>query len=351
MKRTYQLSIILPMLLLLITSNVKASDWTYIASLEGQWQFSVGDDPDWAKPSTDVSGWDRIFVPAAWERYYEGYNGYGWYRKDFSIKSLPAEGPIALFLGCIDDVDEVFINGVKVGQTGSFFPHFKSAYNVERKYDIPRKLLKPTNNVIAVRVYDEGRDGGIVSGRRIGICYDNDNSLLSVNLSGKWKFSTYRQSNVNNENFDDSKWGTMDVPGTWESQGLPDHDGYGWYRKRFTIPTNLNSQKLYLVLGKIDDTDRVYFNGNQLGRTESRNYNIRTNADYRKNRIYEIPSRMLKAENVVVVEVNDYRGVGGIYEGPVGIMTEKDVEIYSDRLKKESHEFNSFWEFIDYAFD
>src|SRR5574344_475433 len=327
MKRIYQLSIIVIMLLL--TVNAKASNWTYIANLEGMWQFSVGDDPNWAKPSTDVSGWDRISVPGAWERYYEGYNGYGWYRKEFNIKSLPDEGPIMLFLGCIDDADEVFLNGGKIGQTGSFFPHYKSAYNVERKYDIPRNLLKNTNNVIAVRVYDEGRDGGIVSGQRIGICYDNDNSLLSVDLSGMWKFSTYRKSNVDEENFDDSKWSSIMVPATWESQGFPDHDGYGWYRKRFTIPSNLSSQKLYLVLGKIDDTDRVYLNGNQLGRTESRNYNIRANVDYRKNRVYEIPSRMLKTENVVVVEVNDYKGEGGIYEGPVGIMTEKNVKIYS----------------------
>ena len=349
MKRTYQLSIIVIMLLL--TVNAKASNWTYIANLEGMWQFSVGDDPNWAKPSTDVSGWDRINVPGAWERYYEGYNGYGWYRKEFNIKSLPDEGPIMLFLGCIDDADEVYLNGVKIGQTGSFFPHYKSAYNVERKYDIPRNLLKNTNNVIAVRVYDEGRDGGIVSGQRIGICYDNDNSLLSVDLSGMWKFSTYRKSNVDEENFDDSKWSSIMVPATWESQGFPDHDGYGWYRKRFTIPSNLSSQKLYLVLGKIDDTDRVYLNGNQLGRTESRNYNIRANADYRKNRVYEIPSRMLKTENVVVVEVNDYHGVGGIYEGPGGIMTEKNVKIYSDRIKEEYREFNSFWEFIDYTFN
>ena len=100
-----------------------------------------------------------------------------------------------------------------------------------------------------------------------------------------------------------------------------------------------------------DDPDWVYLNGNQLGRTESRNYNIRANADYRKNRVYEIPSRMLKTENVVVVEVNDYHGVGGIYEGPVGIMTEKNVKIYFDRIKEEYREINSFWEFIDYAFD
>ncbi len=350
MKAKFQHSAILIFIFLLITFNTKANDWTYIVDLEGQWNFSVGDNLDWAKPSTDISDWDKIYVPAEWERYYENYNGYAWYRKTFSIKSLPNDGQIALLLGYIDDVDEVFINGVKVGQSGNFFPNYSSAYDVERKYYIPRNILKPSNNVIAIRVYDEALRGGIYGGKKIGIFYDNDHALLSYDLSGKWKFSTYRNSDVNEEKFDDSKWKYIDVPSTWESQGYPEHDGFGWYRKNFIMPTNLKSQKLFLILGKIDDTDRVYLNGKQLGRTESIRQRNRSHNDYRKHRIYEIPAGYIKSENVIVVEVNDYQGVGGIYEGPVGIMTKKNVEIYTDRIR-DNIEINSVGDFIRYLFD
>lgn len=350
MKTKIQFTVVLTIALALLSLNSNASVWTYIVDLEGQWSFSVGDNPEWAKPSTDVSDWDKIFVPAEWERYYENYNGYGWYRKNFNIKSLPEEGTIALLLGCIDDVDEVFINGIKVGQTGSFFPNYKSAYDIERIYYIPKNILKTTDNVIAIRVYDEAIRGGIYTGRKIGLCYDNNQMLLSLDLSGKWKFSPYSKKDIFDIDFDDSKWHSVSVPSPWEYQGFEDLDGYGWYRKRFTMPSTLRSERLYLVLGKIDDTDRVYLNGRPLGRTESKNYNNRRNSDYKKHRIYEIPSGYLKAENIVVVEVRDYQGIGGIYEGPVGIMTKRNMEIYSSRIE-EDMEINSFGDFIRWFID
>ena len=182
------------LLVMVLGANpLSASKWGRVVNLKGLWHFSVGDDQRWANRDFDSRNWDKLQVPSNLDDFYRGYNGYAWYRRNFDINTFPDQGELVLKLGQIDDVDEVFINGVKIGQTGSFPPNFKTAYNVERLYVIPEGILRNENNLIAVRVYDTSGPGGIVGGDNIGIFYDNDHNLLSFDLSGKWKFSIYRE--------------------------------------------------------------------------------------------------------------------------------------------------------------
>lgn len=335
----FQCVILSLFLLCIITTKSHATQWSSVVNLSGAWSFTVGDNPEWANPKTDISDWDRIFVPGKWEDFYPGYNGYAWYRKNFDMKPYPKTGKIWLLLGKIDDVDEVYINGVKIGQTGSFFPNYQSAYNIERKYPIPNNLLKNTGNVIAVRVYDEALEGGIVHGDEIGIFYDNDHALLSFDLSGGWKFSIYRETGITRENFNDKDWDVINVPQSWESQGYLNHDGTAWYRKEFMLTRDLQNEELYLSLGKIDDLDKVFLNGVEIGRTQNLAYydRFRKSDAWRMYRVYKIPTSLLKAKNVLVVEVYDDWGEGGIYEGPVGLVTKKNARIIEDRNRENYH--------------
>lgn len=326
--------------------STMAANWDQLVDLEGTWYFTVGDDANWAEVDVDMSRWDKIHVPDNWEKYYKEYNGYGWYRKSFEMRWIPKEGQVVLFLGQIDDVDEVFVNGVKVGQSGSFFPDYQSAYSHNRQYYLPKDLIRKGKNSIAVRVYDEGGGGGMVSGRDIGIYYDTDYTLLSQDLSGLWKFSTHRNGDVFSESYDDSDWDEIQVPGHWESQGYENHDGLAWYRTQFTVPQKLKEENLYLVLGKIDDTDRVFLNGEPFARTEYLDgyskYN-KWNA-YNLYRVYRLPSNKIKHVNTLVVEVKDTGIGGGIYEGPVGIMTGRDAGIILERNDEDF--FNNPIEYI-----
>src|SRR5207302_308521 len=66
-----------------------------------------------------------------------------------------------------DDVDETFLNGVKLGQTGAFPPNYRSEWQAYRRYRIPVDALNwGGENVLAVRVYDGAGPGGIWSVRR-----------------------------------------------------------------------------------------------------------------------------------------------------------------------------------------
>ncbi len=143
--------------------------------LSGEWLFKTGDDLRWANPEFDDSDWAKVKVPATFESQgYLNYDGFAWYRLHFDVpKELLDEKDVVLLLGRIDDADETFLNGVKIGETGKFSPEKKTEWMKLRAYPIPYGLLKQKNNVLAVRVCDFGFDGGIFKGP-IGIILKKD---------------------------------------------------------------------------------------------------------------------------------------------------------------------------------
>jgi len=59
------------------------------------------------------------------------------------------------------------VNGTKVGQTGAFPPSYRGDRSAYRRYAVPASMLHwGGENVLAVRVYDGGGDGGLWTGRR-----------------------------------------------------------------------------------------------------------------------------------------------------------------------------------------
>jgi hypothetical protein len=143
--------------------------------LTGPWMFRTGDDPAAAAKDYDDRGWEPIRVPDTWERAgHPGYDGPAWYRTRFSLPVPSPERtggrldlPVWLELGCLDDVDETFVNGAKVGQRGDFPPAYRSEWRTFRRYAVPAHLLDwGGENVVAIRVYDGGGDGGFWSVRR-----------------------------------------------------------------------------------------------------------------------------------------------------------------------------------------
>ncbi|PWD98044.1 beta galactosidase jelly roll domain-containing protein [Marinilabilia rubra] len=332
--------IILTALFFLQVTNVAASDIESIVRLTGYWKFNIGDDMAWAEKDFDDSQWDRLYAPGSWEdQGYVGYNGYAWYRNRVEIPAGRYTDQLTLNLGRIDDVNEVYFNGTLVGQTGMFPPNFQTAYNVPVTYSIPKYLINENGeNTIAVRVYDEGREGGLL-GDDMALGYDRDIRMLSQNLAGNWKieFSNF-DSKCRMPGFDDSEWKEVYVPATWESQGYNHYDGQAVYRKEFRLKRDLITKRLYLVLGKIDDEDSVYLNGKLIGKTKDM-YNTRFanrfTGDWQIRRAYEVPEGLLNVNgtNTLAVVVYDHRGEGGIYEGPVGFMTQDAYAYYLDKYE------------------
>ncbi len=105
--------------------------------------------------------------------------------------------------------------------------------------------------------------------------------------------------------FDAAGWPRMQLPGLWErAGGLPDYDGVVWYRKEIDVPADAAGKPLTLHLAVIDDADTTFFNGVQVGNTDS----------YNALRVYSVPAELVKAgRNVIAVRVVDTGGGGGIH--------------------------------------
>ncbi len=334
------------------SSNFKLTEKMFIhvesayIDLEGNWRFSIGDDTAWALPDFKDNDWEKIKVPAMWEdQGFHGYNGYAWYRKTFDVPKDLVDENFILNVGFIDDVDQTFVNGKLVGMSGGFPPQFVTSYAAHREYSIPKELLKAGKNTIAIRVYDAQLGGGITGGV-IGftpISLDSRHiSLLDldIDLSGTWKFHTGDESNWKDTAYDDTTWKHIYVPAYWEIQGYQNYDGFAWYRKKFTLPAEYANQKMVLMLGKIDDIDQTYVNGTLVGSVgawinDQLPEYFNQNNEWEEIRGYYIPDNVLipGKENIIAVRVYDGFVDGGIYQRPIGLITQKKYREYWNNQK------------------
>lgn len=127
--------------------------------------------------------------------------------------------------------------------------------------------------------------------------------------------------------YDDSAWQSMRVGEPWDDQGLVDYDGYVWLRLSFEIDEGLKTsddykkyEALKVILGKIDDVDQTFFNGEAIGQTGS--FPDAFSGDWVTTRSYLIPNHLIRwgEKNVLAVRVYDDEGPGGLYEGPYELL-------------------------------
>lgn len=114
-------------------------------------------------------------VPGAWEG--NGapgdHDGVAWYVATVVLDDADLGHEMLLSLGRIDDADETWINGVRVGAT--------DGWDAERRYPVPVHAVRRGSNRIAVRVRDDGGAGGLR-----GPAPSLTGPATSIDLSGRW---------------------------------------------------------------------------------------------------------------------------------------------------------------------
>jgi hypothetical protein len=95
-------------------------------------------------------------VPGRWEGngLAADADGVAWYVGEITLADADTAGDLLLNPGTLDDDDEAWFNGTRIGATAGF--------GAPRSYAVPRKLLRAGVNRIAIRVTDTGGAGGWV---------------------------------------------------------------------------------------------------------------------------------------------------------------------------------------------
>jgi len=334
----------------LIALSSPAMDLKKAIDLNGSWRFEIGDRAEYAGVNYDDSHWDVIRAPGRWEdQGFPGYDGYAWYRRTFILGDDLKEKKLLLLLGQIDDVDQVYLNGHLIAGSGHMPPEYSTAYNQNRIYELPPVFLQfGASNILAIRVYDDMEAGGIINGD-LGVYIWRDYPELVADLGGYWRFHTGDDLRWRHEQLDDQDWDRIVVPLRWELQGYEDYDGYAWYRRSVFLDDTHKGETLILALGKIDDIDEVYFNGRRIGGNghfPARNEEVRNNSCWNRERFYTIPNDLIRwdGENAIAVRTYDAWLDGGIYEGPVGILTRHEYLRQKKSLKEQFWEIFEGWE-------
>src|SRR5262249_14674356 len=86
----------------------------------------------------------------------------------------------------VDNAQETFVNGVKIGAAGSFPPNYTNGYAAKGDYIVTDALTRdPRGLWIAIRVYDHDGRGGFK-----GASPSLHRGAESISLTGKWDFRT-----------------------------------------------------------------------------------------------------------------------------------------------------------------
>lgn len=145
-------------------SEANIDSATELPVVKGEWKFKGGDDALWKNPGLDDASWQSVKLPAPWEEHsnYTADNVVGWFRRELTVPADLQGKDLFINVGKIDDADETYFNGVKVGGLGQFPPHYTTAWDIIRRYKVPHELIHyGGKNTIAVRVFDGVQGGGI----------------------------------------------------------------------------------------------------------------------------------------------------------------------------------------------
>ncbi len=207
----------------------------------------------------------------------------------------------------------------------------------------PEHLLLIFRNVRSLKMKNTRRLAAGLFAFFVLLCADHTFSRdTRLDLSGGWVIKIGDDHAWAQPDFDDSDWQSIQTAGAWESGGMAGYDGFAWYRVKFTVPESWREKArhgfLGLFLGRIDDVDFTYFNGEQIGTTGSLPPDYRT--AFYADRTYRVPSKLIKwgGANVIAVRVYDRQGEGGLYQGKPVLSLPGPADYLDLQFKPKTHD-------------
>ena len=132
---------------MLLTAGLATAQNALWVDLSGEWRMSLEDRPEFAAPDFDDRAWAAYRLPLSGR----GPSAGMWLRRTATLPDGADRTQLALTLGTINDVYEVYVNGVRIGGTGGLS---REDYQIPRPltFRIPESVLSGGNRlVIAIR--------------------------------------------------------------------------------------------------------------------------------------------------------------------------------------------------------
>jgi sialate O-acetylesterase len=141
-------------------------------------EFDTGIKQNWVADGLDDSDWMPVELPGGFSELGVGETpAVAWFRKEIVLPDPLPSGRAMLFLGPVERMDTVYINGKWVGAS--------AWVENPRVYFIGDGVLKPGRNVVTIRVLKTKPQGGFLGKPEELHLQLGDKS--SIPLAGKWK--------------------------------------------------------------------------------------------------------------------------------------------------------------------
>ena len=114
------------------------------------WRVHEGDNPEWARPDFDDSGWAQANYSELTSRS-DSSSGTRWCRATFEVPADFAGQELAVGVGPIDEVYDLYVEGILVGRFGNWTPKPEAPFPRHLAFPIPQGLLKGPVGHIAIR--------------------------------------------------------------------------------------------------------------------------------------------------------------------------------------------------------
>lgn len=137
--------------------NFDAADFGQPISLGPTWLFAPGDDPAWASPTFDDSGWKTISANKQLLDYGFRNIPYAWYRIHIHLR--PGTHKLTVGLVGVSGNYEVYANGLRIGGNGKMTGMVQSEQAGLIPYSVPDSAIAPSGNLVLAFRFAINRGG------------------------------------------------------------------------------------------------------------------------------------------------------------------------------------------------
>jgi hypothetical protein len=139
--------------------SITITSLNHPADITGSWLFHQGDDPAYASPTLDDSGWAVIDITRPLTAYGVVHPDFIWYRTHVHIP--PGQHNLGILFRQFDGSEQVFVNGILTGPSTDYPPGGRLRRGPDQRSPLPDDLIASGDLTIAVRGEIQAASAGL----------------------------------------------------------------------------------------------------------------------------------------------------------------------------------------------